>query len=59
MGFDIGYSDTLRDTLRGVIAQASGGRDARLDLDQLRGALYLTYNDTACWTVFNASKITT
>ena len=52
MGFDIGYSDTLRDTLRGVIAQASGGRDARLDLDQLRDALYLTYNGTARWTVF-------
>src|SRR5678816_2644456 len=27
MGFDIGYSDALRDTLRGVIAQATGGRD--------------------------------
>src|SRR4051794_22381549 len=52
MGFDIGYSDTLRDALRGIIAQASAGRDARLNLDQLREALYLTYNGTARWTVF-------
>src|SRR4051812_11309407 len=52
MGFDIGYSDTLRDALRGVIGQASGGREARLDLDRLRDALYLTYNGTARWTVF-------
>ena len=52
MGFDVGYSDTLRDALRGVIGQASGGRDARLSLDQLRDALYLTYNGAARWTVF-------
>jgi len=52
MGFDIGYSDTLRDALRQVIAQAAGGRDVRLDLDRLRDALYLTYKDDARWTVF-------
>src|SRR3954452_25378802 len=52
MGFDIGYSDTLRDTLREVISQVAGGREARLDLDRLRHALYLTYNGTARWTVF-------
>src|SRR3954467_11648501 len=45
--FDVGYSDTLRDALRAVIGQASGGRDARLNLDQVRDALYLTYNGTA------------
>jgi 1,4-alpha-glucan branching enzyme len=52
MGFDIGYSDTLRDALRDVIGQASSGRDARLDLDPLRDALYLTYNGSARWSVF-------
>jgi 1,4-alpha-glucan branching enzyme len=52
MGFDIGYSDTLRDAVRDVIAQATGGREARLDLDRLRDALYLTYNADARWTVF-------
>jgi hypothetical protein len=41
MGFDIGYGDALRDTLRAIIAQATGGRDARVNLD-LRDALYLT-----------------
>ena len=43
MGFDVGYSDALRDTLREVIAEASGGRDARVNLDRLRDALNLTY----------------
>src|SRR3954451_7433000 len=52
MGFDIGYSDTLRDALRGVIAQASGGREARLNLDRLRDALYLTYEGEVRWTAF-------
>ena len=52
MGFDIGYSDALRDTLRDVIAQTTGGRDARVNLDQLRDALYLTYKDSSRWTVF-------
>ena len=52
MGFDVGYSDTLRDGLRDVIAQAAGGRDARFDLDRLRDALYLTYNGNARWSVF-------
>ena len=51
MGFDIGYSDVLRDTLREVIAATTGGRDARVDLDRLREALYLTYRDSARWTV--------
>jgi 1,4-alpha-glucan branching enzyme len=51
MGFDVGYSDTLRDSLRDVIAQAAGGRDARLDLDKLRDALYLTYRAGARWGV--------
>ena len=52
MGFDVGYSDALRDSLREVIAEASGGRDARVNLDRLRDALALTYRDGARWTVF-------
>jgi 1,4-alpha-glucan branching enzyme len=42
----------LRDTLRTVIAQATGGRDARVELDDLRDALYLTYKESSRWTVF-------
>ena len=40
MGFDIGYSDALRDTLREVIAATTGGRDARVESrPAARGAL--------------------
>jgi 1,4-alpha-glucan branching enzyme len=52
MGFDIGYSDALRDSLRDVISQTTGGRNAQVNLDRLRDALYLTYRDSARWTVF-------
>ena len=52
MGFDIGYSDALRDALREVIAATTGGRDARVNLDRLRDALYLTHKESSRWTVF-------
>lgn len=52
LGFDVGYSDSLRDTLRKVIGDASGGSLVRLNLDKVHDALYLTYRDTARWTVF-------
>src|SRR6267142_1046188 len=52
MGFDMGYSDALRDTLRDLIAQTTGGRTARVNLDKLRDALYMTYKDSSRWTVF-------
>jgi 1,4-alpha-glucan branching enzyme len=51
MGFDVGYSDALRDTLRDVIAETTGGRDAHVNLDRLRDALHLTYRDSSRWTV--------
>jgi 1,4-alpha-glucan branching enzyme len=52
MGFDVGYSDSLRDTLREVIGQTTGGRDAPVTLEPLRDALYLTYKQPGRWTVF-------
>jgi 1,4-alpha-glucan branching enzyme len=52
MGFDIGYSDAVRDTLRGVIAQTTAGRGARIDLDKLRDAIYVTHKNPGRWTVF-------
>lgn len=52
VGFDVGYSDTLREAIRGVVAQASGGRNAVLSLEALRGALAMTYKDPGRWTVF-------
>ncbi len=51
MGFDIGYSDVLRDTLREVIATTTGGSNARVDLYKLRDALTFTYRTSARWTV--------
>jgi 1,4-alpha-glucan branching enzyme len=45
MGFDMGYSDALRDTLRDLIAQTTGGRTARVNFDKLRDALYMTYKE--------------
>lgn len=52
MGFDLGYGSALRDNLRAAISQSTGGRDARVDLDQVRDAIYLTYKDSARWSVF-------
>jgi len=52
MGFDIGYSDTLRDNLREVISQTTGGRNAHVNLDKVRDALYMTYKYSGRWTVF-------
>jgi 1,4-alpha-glucan branching enzyme len=52
MGFDAGYSDGLRDKLRGVIAQAAGGSSASVNLDPLRDALYPFFGFPAAWKVF-------
>jgi 1,4-alpha-glucan branching enzyme len=52
MGFDIGYSDTLRDNLREVISQATAGWDAHVNLDKVRDALYFTHKDPGRWVVF-------
>jgi 1,4-alpha-glucan branching enzyme len=52
MGFDVGYSDTLRGALRNAIEQTTFGRDARVDLDRVKDALAVTYEDPGRWTVF-------
>jgi 1,4-alpha-glucan branching enzyme len=38
--------------LREVIAQTTDGRDARINLDKLRDALYVTYKNPGRWSVF-------
>lgn len=53
MGFDIGYSDVLRDSLRAVIAECTAGRDVYVNLDALRNALCFTHKDPGRWTVFH------
>jgi 1,4-alpha-glucan branching enzyme len=40
LGFDAALADGLRDALRAVLAQVSGGRDEAVDLDRLAAALY-------------------
>ena len=52
LGFDIGYSDALRDNLRKAISQAAGGRDAPVNLDAVRDALNMTCRNPDRWTVF-------
>ena len=52
MGFDLGYSDVLRDSLRTVIEQSSHGTSTRVDFDPLRDAFYYTYKNPGRWTVF-------
>lgn len=52
LGFDVGYSDVLRDNLRAAIGESTGGRTARVNLDQVRDALYMTYRNPDRWTVF-------
>jgi 1,4-alpha-glucan branching enzyme len=52
MGFDVGYSDTLRDNLRGAITQTTGGSSAMVNLDKVRDALSMTYRNPDRWTVF-------
>jgi 1,4-alpha-glucan branching enzyme len=52
MGFDLGYSDALRDNLRNVIAETSRGSNTHINLDQVRDALYTTYQNPGRWRVF-------
>lgn len=52
MGFDVGYSDVVRDKLRDIIAQVQGGQAASIDLDPLRDAFYFTHKLPGRWTVF-------
>ncbi len=44
MGFDIGYADGLRDGVRSVLAQATGGASARVDIGLLRRGLQRPWN---------------
>lgn len=52
MGFDAGYDDRLRDRVRSVMAQAAAGRDAPVNLNALRDALYPPFGFPAAWKAF-------
>lgn len=51
LGFDAALGDGLRDALRRVLEQASGGAAAHLDLDRLAAALLPPPGFTAAWRV--------
>ena len=50
MGFDAAWSDRMRDAVRGALAQAAGGRDARVSMAAIAGALYAPPHFPAAWT---------
>jgi 1,4-alpha-glucan branching enzyme len=49
MGFDAALADGLRDALRDAIVQASGGRDAPVNLDPVRDRLYPPHGFVDPW----------
>lgn len=51
MGFDVGYSDYFRKTVRALIEQASHGQNAHLPLDAVRDALSMTFREPGRWTL--------
>jgi 1,4-alpha-glucan branching enzyme len=53
LGLDIGYSDRLRDAVRTLIATASGGASAALDLGALRIGLERPWGVPFTWQVYN------
>ncbi|MGH8056495.1 MAG: alpha amylase C-terminal domain-containing protein [Candidatus Entotheonellia bacterium] len=53
LGFDVAWGDRLRDGVRAATAQASGGRNAFVDLGALGGALDTPAGFQAAWRVVN------
>lgn len=52
MGFDVGYSDVLRQGVRAVLARAARGRDVELGLAGLAEALRFTHQLPGRWSTF-------
>jgi 1,4-alpha-glucan branching enzyme len=53
MGFDIGYADGIRDGVRGVISEASGGAGVAVQLGRLKAALGRPWNVAYAWQAYN------
>jgi 1,4-alpha-glucan branching enzyme len=53
MGFDLGYADGLRDSVREVLRQAASGADANVDIGLLRAGLHRPANVWQAWRVYN------
>ena len=48
-GFDTVWHDGLRDSIRGILQEAAGGREARVHLDPLKAKLYPPPGFSAAW----------
>ena len=53
MGFDIGYSDGLRNGIRDALAQASRGAGAAVDLEPIARGLAKPSNERSSWQAYN------
>lgn len=53
MGFDLGYADGIRDAVRGMLAEARGGADARINLLPLQQALGRQPQDVSAARMYN------
>ena len=53
LGFDVEYSDRLRDSVRAVLAEAAGGSGAGVDLARLGDSLTQPWGVPAAWQVYN------
>jgi 1,4-alpha-glucan branching enzyme len=53
MGFDICYSDGIRDGVRNVLAEVAGGSAVPVDLGQLRRGLEKPWNVGHAWQAYN------
>jgi 1,4-alpha-glucan branching enzyme len=53
LGFDLGYSDRLRDGVRRLLEQMAGGADAPFDMGLLRWALARPDGPSDAWRVYN------
>lgn len=53
MGFDLGYTDGIRDSVRQTIAEATGGASAAMHLSRLRPALERPWNFPFAWQAYN------
>jgi 1,4-alpha-glucan branching enzyme len=53
MGFDAALADGLRDALRGALRQASGGRDAFVNLDPIRDRMSRPHGFGDAWRAVN------
>jgi len=53
MGFHLAYDDRIRDCLRDIIGEASGGSQAYVNMGRLKETLHKPWNFPAAWQAYN------